>query len=425
MLAQNQVINYLLNSKDKSFIINNNLSDDFFSDYPTEFKYLLDYISRYNTLPDKETFLAKFSNFDVVLVTETPQALLDGLYEDYKKRNLASVFNNVRTLLNKGDTDGAQKAFLDAAAKVMTISQVRSVDLFQDLSRYDIYLDKATHFNDYYVSTGFPELDQVIGGWDRKEEYATIVARTNQGKSWLLLKTAITAADNGLKVGLYSGEMTPAKVGYRIDTLISHLSNGMLIHGNLDIQHEYKRFLETAQKKYAGRLLVRTPKEIGHLANIRDLESFIETDHLDMLCIDQHSLMEDINHSRSPVEAAANISKAIKSLQVQKKIPIIMVAQQNRNSTENGIDTTHVAGTDRIPQDSTVVIFFEQKDGVLTLHLSKSRDSQNGKDLKYAINLDRGIFTFIPNEDDATGGAACDSLRNEFEAEENMRETVF
>ena len=45
---------------------------------------------------------------------------------------------------------------------------------------------------------------------------------------------------------------------------------------------------------------------------------------------------------------------------------------------ENGeLGLENIAQSDRIGQDSTIVIFFEQNDGVLKLNLTKSRDSEN------------------------------------------------
>ena len=81
-----------------------------------------------------------------------------------------------------------------------------------------------------------------------------------------------------------------------------------------------------------------------------------------------------------------------------KKIPIISVSQQNRSSTESGLSTSHVAQTDRISQDSTLLLFLEQKDDVLTLNITKSRDSETNKKIRYAIDLDKGIFVYIPEE---------------------------
>ena len=97
-------------------------------------------------------------------------------------------------------------------------------------------------------------------------------------------------------------------------------------------------------------------------------------------------------------------------------IPIISVSQQNRESTEEkGVGTQNIAQSDRIGQDSTTVIFLERKDDIMTLYLGKARDTVVGAKLNYRVNLDTGTFTFIPNENDATGGADCDGLRDEFE----------
>ena len=102
---------------------------------------------------------------------------------------------------------------------------------------------------------------------------------------------------------------------------------------------------------------------------------------------------------------------------VMKKIPIIAVSQQNREAVEeNGIiDVSHIAMSDRIGQDSTCVLFLEQKDNVLTMHIAKARDATAGAKLKYAIDLDKGIFDFIPIENDALNGSGCNDLEKEYE----------
>ena len=242
----------------------------------------------------------------------------------------------------------------------------------------------------------------MIGGWDRQEELATIVARTNMGKSWVLLKCAVAAAQTGLTVGLYSGEMSELKVGYRVDTLLSHISNSQLIKGNVSVMNDYKTYMDNlSSDTMMGTIKVLTPSMINGPAGVSALRAFIEKDHLDMLCVDQHSLLEDDKHARNPVERAGNISKDLKNLQVMKKIPIITVSQQNRSDTSNGLNTTMIAQSDRIGQDSTIVIFFEQKDGILTLSLTKSRDSVNNKILHYVIDFDKGIFQYMSEENDS------------------------
>ena len=411
------MLNYILQTGDASLLMVNSIDDSFFSDYPDEYNFIRNHMSQYGQVPDRLTFANQFEDFDWIEVNENPNYLIDELYKDRNKRTLAKVFNGVRDRINSGDVEGAMALFTSSSQDLVASTHIDSVDIIRDQTRYDAYLERTQDFNKFYVKTGFSELDELIGGWDRLEEYATIVARPGVGKSWVLLRCAMSAAEQGLRAGLYSGEMSETKVGYRFDTLAGHISNSGIIHGNSELMNSYKAFLDSMESRFTGTLKVITPKMIKHAATVTDLEAFIEKEKLDILFIDQHSLMEDQRKAKDPVTRAANISKDLKNLQVLKRIPIITVSQQNRNMVDDDsvIDVSHIAQADRIGQDSTVVIFLEQKNHVLTMHLAKSRDTGAGVKLKYAIDLDKGIFQFIPNEDDALNGSACDELRNEFE----------
>ena len=355
-MIQLQCLNRILDTGDVGFLLMNNIDSSYFSDYKNEFEYIQNFINQYGKAPDKYTFLNRFPDFDVIQVNETNEYLIDALFEDKNKRFLANTFNKMRTLLMNGNVEEAMNLYVSNVENAVKAKHIESIDIFRDVSRYNDYLSKSEDFQKFYIKTGFKELDDLIGGWDKNEELATIVARTNQGKSWILLKTAIAAAEQGLNVGLYSGEMSENKVGYRADTLISHISNFGLLRGNRDLQNDYKRYIDELPNKFKGSLRVLTPTMINGPAGVTALRSFIEKEKLDMLCIDQHSLLEDDHHAKSPVERAANISKDLKNLQTLKKIPIISVSQQNRGSTENGVNTTLIAQSDRIGQDSTIVI---------------------------------------------------------------------
>ena len=415
-MVQEQSINYIIQSGDTSFILLNNLDDSFFSDYKEEFHFIVDHYNQYGTLPDKETFLYRFPKFNYFTVSESPRYLLDKLYDDKNFRELTGVLNKMRNVLMSENYDEAVRLFSEANTKLQTSKHLDSVSIFKDTSRLNAYIERTQDFSKYYIKTGFDELDKVIGGWDREDELATIVARTNKGKSWLLLKTALAAAEQGLNVGLYSGEMSVRKVGYRVDTLLGHISNSSLIHGNVNIRVEYEKYIDSLKNgKIRGDIKVLTPDMISGPAGVTALRAFIEKEKLDMLCIDQHSLLEDDRKARNPIEKAANISRDLKNLQVMERIPIIAVSQQNRNSTEDGVDTTHIAQSDRIGQDSTIIINFDQDGSTLTMNLLKSRDSVVGKKLQYAIDLDKGKFTYIPSSTDAANGAGeIEKLKEEF-----------
>ena len=401
-MIQEQTLSYILKSHDTSLIILNRLDESFFSNYKTEWKYITTHVSKYGSVPDIESFLSTFPDFDYVDVNEPPEYLIEELYKEQQSNKLAETFNKVRKLLLENKTEEAIDLYKGAYESLATSTPLTTIDILKDTSRYEAYAERVTDFDKYYVKTGFVELDSIIGGWDREEELATIVARPNVGKSWILLKCALAAAEQGLNVGIYSGEMSERKVGYRIDTLLEHISNGALTHGSASVMNDYKHYIDNLPNRLKGSLKVLTPKMINGLAGVSSLRAFIEKDSLDILFIDQHSLLEDDRKAKNPVERASNISKDLKQLQVLKRIPIISVSQQNRASTENGPGTEHVSQSDRISQDSTILIFIERKKDTNTifLELVKSRDSENGKKLTYQVDFNKGQFTYIPSADE-------------------------
>lgn len=401
-MIQLQVLNKILRDKDASIITLNNLTSDYFSEYPEEFWFIKEHLDNYGCLPDMETFVSKFEDFEIIEVNEPASYLLEELNNDRVRRELTENYNRLRPLLMSGEKEDTEQALLilkNAAEKSASLVSLNCVNILEDTSRYDSYLDRLENYDKYFIKTGFDELDALIGGWDVKEELATIVARTGMGKSWLLLKCASAAAKQGKVVGIYSGEMSENKVGYRLDTLMGNFSNGALIHGGASVKNDYKKYLEHLQETVPGKIYVLTPQMINGPAGVSALRAFVEKYHIDILFVDQHSLLDDDRKGKTPVEKASNISKDLKLLQVIKQIPIISVSQQNRSTVEGkAFDTTQVAQSDRIVQDSTIVIFIERKNDLFKLHLVKSRDTENGKVLSYKVDLNVGSFVFIPEE---------------------------
>ena len=331
---------------------------------------------------------------------ENKDYLVNELYQNKKTLYLTTSFNNIRDLIISNKTDEAERLLNKIVTDVPQLSNIKVIDLLNDTSRYDEYIDKCNNHNKYYIKTGFIELDKILlGGWNRQEELTTIVGRPGIGKSFILFKCALAAAEQGLNVGLYEGEMSLNSVGYRIDTLISHISNGQLLYGNSNIINEYKDHLKNIKNKVKGTLKILTPNMLGGPAGVSALRSFIERENLDILFLDQHSLLEDDRGAKNPVEKAANISKDLKNLQVMKKIPIISASQQNREKEDNGVSLRQISQADRIGQDSTIVIFLDQKEGVLTMTLVKSRYVGSGKILNYKVDYDRGSYVNIPVEE--------------------------
>jgi replicative DNA helicase len=429
MTSQFQIINKILQTKDYSLISMNNLTEDHFFQYRAEFNFIKNHYDNYRVVPDRLTFLNTFTDFDVTDVNEPDAYLLEQLIKDYNTSYMATGFNKIKKLIESGHIDEAANYFSTMPEGLQQGATMTCTSLFKDTSRYDRYMDRLQNKNNYYLSTGFPELDRMIGGIDLQNENMVIAARTGVGKSWTLIKMAVEAAKQGKNVGMYSGEMAVDKVGYRVDTLLGHINNQAITRGNdLDpsVPIKYKQYLDNLQYNMAGDFKVLTPQDIAGPATVAALRTFIEKHNLDILFVDQFSLLEDTSKAKTTHEKVANISKEIKNLQVLTGIPIISVSQMNRTKEEDGEqDTTQIGLSDRIGQDATCVIMLSRKltylddaktqikDDQLILNVVKSRDGGNGK-LVYKADFNNGIFIYL---DPNMGEQASQDLEDRYSSE--------
>ncbi len=423
MIAQFQIINKVLQNKDYSFITLNNLSAEHFYAYKAEYEFIKAHYASYHTVPDRLTFVQHFPEFTIQDVNEPDNYLIEQLFNDYNQSYLATRLNNLKKLLEADDTAGAMRYFQESLDKLHIGSALQCTDIMSDTSRYERFLDMAANQAKYFIPTGFAELDQIITGIDCRNENMVIAARTGIGKSTFLLAIAASVAKRGLTVGIYSGEMSVDKVAYRIDTLLGKIDNRKISRGDLYYKDHYKNYLDGLKCAGYGPIKVLTPNDIAGPATVDALQAFVEKEHLDILFVDQYSLLEDTSRARAEHEKVANISKAIKNLQVMKQIPIISVTQMNRTKNEDkSQDTTQIALSDRIGQDATVILMLDKKDAEdpnypgyykFTINIVKSRDGGDGRKLDYLWNFNTGDYRYISN------GADGVTSEEDFEEIEN------
>ena len=433
MIAQFQIINKVLQNKDYSFITLNNLSADHFYAYKAEYEFIKAHYNNYHTVPDRLTFLQHFPEFVIQDVNEPDNYLIEQLYNDYNQSYLATRLNSLKRLLEADDTAGALRYLQDSVEKLHTGSALQCTDIMSDTSRYERYLDAGTNQSQYFISTGFEELDKIITGIDRRNENMVIAARTGVGKSMMLCAVAAAASKQGMCVGIYSGEMSVDKVAYRIDTLIGKIDNRKISRGDLYYKDYYKNYLDSLKCSGYGPIKVITPNDIAGPATVDALQAFVEKEHLDILFIDQYSLLEDTSRAKVEHEKVANISKAIKNLQVRKQIPIISVTQMNRTKNEDkSQDTTQIALSDRIGQDATVILMLDKQDTEdpnykgyykFTVNIVKSRDGGDGRKLDYLWDFNSGIYRYISNGDDGvTSEEDFEEIENSYSADYPMND---
>lgn len=404
-----QIISKILHTKNTSFLQNNCLTKDYFVGYENEYDFITNHISKYGTVPDVATFLATFPDIELVEVTESDKYLVDTIREEYLYYKSVPIVQKVAELL-KTDANAAAEYMVSAINDLQPNYELGGIDIIAEAeSRYEQFIERKEHQENWFFTTGFEELDDLIHGIQRTEEFMLIFARTNQGKSWVLEKMCTHVWQLGFNVGYISPEMTPNSIGYRFDTLYQNFSNKGLMWGKDEvIDEEYKSYIDTLREK-SNKFLVATPKDFNRQITVSKLKNWKEQYNLDLIAVDGIKYMTDERYKRgdSLTVSLTNISEDLMSLSNDVGVPIIVVAQANRtgvkDDTQEGTpELDSVRDSDGIAQNASKVLSIRQKkDGVLEIGVKKQRFGPVGGKLLYHWDINVGDFSYIPSETDA------------------------
>lgn len=395
-----QILSQVLQTKDISIIENNQLTVDYFPEYQEEFEYILSHYKEYGNVPDKLTFLSQFEDFEIVEVEEREDYLVDKIREEYLYYKSVPVVQNIAKLL-KTDANAATEYMLQAIKDLQPNYKLGGTDIIKQAEqRLNAYIDKRDNQDNWFFTTGFPELDDIVHGINRKEEFLVLYARVNQGKSWVLEKICTHIWEIGFNVGYISPEMGELSIGYRFDTLHSNFSNRDLMYGNKDFdENAYKKYIEDLKQKQ-NKFIVATPLDFDNRITISKLRNFIKQYNLDMLAIDGITYLSDERGKRNDNKTTSltNISEDIKTLNMELGVPIAVVVQANRSGaidkeSDDLPELESIRDSDGISHNATIVLAIKQgPDGVITLQVKKQRNGRVGDKISYNWNPDIGEF---------------------------------
>ena len=400
-MVELQILNQVLQTKDISIIENNQLDSEYFPEYSEEYEYLMNHYKEYKNVPDKATFLAQFNDFEFIEVTESEDYLIDTIREEYLFTKSVPVVQNIAKLL-KTNANSAVEYMIQSMKDLQPNYKVGGIDIIQQANkRLEAYIDRRDNQDNWFFTTGFPELDDIVHGINRTEELVLIFARINQGKSWVLEKIATHIWETGFNVGYISPEMGELSVGYRFDTLHKNFSNNGLMWGKKDFDEKsYREYIEELQKK-SNKFIVATPvDDFNNRITISKLREFVKKHKLDVLAIDGITYLSDErgNRNDSKTTSLTNIAQDLKSLGMELKIPILLVIQANRSGavdkeSDDLPELESIRDSDGPGQASTMVIAVKQgPDGVITLQVKKQRNGRVGDKISYQWNPDIGEF---------------------------------
>ena len=209
------------------------------------------------------------------------------------------------------------------------------------------------------VRSGYSRLDEKMAGGFRGGAVTVVAARPGGGKSALAQNFARNIAVGGQRVLLVSLEMSSSDVFARVLSQQSGVPCTKIMHRRCD-DDEQQRVLAAAM---AIEQLRVHDKPLG---SIVDLFALIEHHEPKMLMIDYLGLLP-IDRKRDRREQVESNSNAIKEIALRYKIPVMLLAQLNRESSREGKEPQlhHLRETGAIEQDADNVMFLHQPQGTM------------------------------------------------------------
>lgn len=377
----------VVKNKNWNTLILNGITEQYFSaNNKSLYQYIKGYVDK-EQYPDLRILGYEFNIDDVSMSEYTSitdlDSLCDTLRKDFVKDKLQFEVGKLNEYSQELESNPYK--YIDRIGNVYNnvrseCLHTRSVGLFDNIENI-LTIDSSN-----VISTGFKELDEKLIGWKRGEELAVFMARTGQGKSWMGLKFAMSAALQGEKVGIYSGEMS-----------LQQLQERILCCAKQSYTTTKEEALQYITNQHID-IRVLTQKELRRRANVNDIEEMIIRDKLTMIVIDQLSLMEDVTaRPGTPLrQQYGNMSMDLFSLTSKYNLPCILLVQSNRQGSEqrNGPLLENIAESDAVAQNATRVISMKNENGVLTMNLLKNRYGSAGLTQKY--DVDFGINKYKP-----------------------------
>lgn len=397
------LLNLILESGSMSVISDYRLTGEYFLSLSDEYNFIVNHYERYGQVPDKATIIANFNNFNFIEVRENIEYIVYKIKEAYTYSKASEILTRSVESVKQDSIQGI--AILREQIDVLLGEVTTDIGVSYDIvksgeDRAEKYKERINIGGLMGVPTGMDELDSLLHGW-LPEDLVVLFARTNEGKSWLLLYFLVVAWSLGNRVLMYSGEMSRDVVGYRFDTLYKNFSNRALMQGETDLGGEYgaEDYFEYVEKlKEKDGFIVITPRDLGRKPTVKDIEELYNKYGADIIGIDQLTLMEDSRKGFNKRERYTNITEDLMVLTEKIQKPIIALTQARRETGKNKEEKElppeldEIYESDGIAQNATRVISMKVVGRILKLCIKKNRYGEKDKDCYMLWDKDIGVI---------------------------------
>ena len=255
------------------------------------------------------------------------------------------------------------------------------------------------------VSTGFIDFDKITSGL-QNSDLIVLAARPGMGKTSLALSIAknATSLNEDTSVAIFSLEMSKQQIAQRLICAEAAIDLQRIRSGDIR-EHEWPKFGHAIERLADSKIYI----DDTAFLTVMDLRSrarmLVSTLGIKLLIVDYLQLMHsNVNYRGNRVLEITDISRNLKGLAKELKIPIIAVSQLSREVEKRENKRPSLADlreSGAIEQDADIVAFVYRDEyydehskeaGTAELIIAKHRNGPTGKiNLRFAKQF--ALFT--------------------------------
>ncbi len=294
------------------------------------------------------------------------------------------------------------KALLDEAeTKIFRIAEAGSksrqgfvkIDplLTETVERVDVLYNRENKDDVIGLATGFVDLDRMTSGL-QEGELIIVAARPSMGKTALAMNVVEHAALNLKKaVAVFSMEMSGAQLAMRMIGSVGRFDQHELRTGTFK-EEDWSRLVDAVGRLNETQIFIDDTAGLNALeVRSRARRLHRQCGGLSMIVVDYLQLMSSRGREENRATEIAEISRSLKGLAKELKVPVVAISQLNR-SVESRQDKRPMMSDLResgaIEQDADVIIFIYRDEvynsdspnrGMAEIIVAKQRNGPTGK----------------------------------------------
>lgn len=387
-------ITKLLETKDMNFVKDQQVKSSFlYGKHKQAYRYIENSFIENGEIPTVRAFRREFPNYELeeyednVGTEESLQFWCQELRRKEKQNKLASAIEETVGQLNDFNTEEAynlvKKTVFDIESNVQKSS---SEDLTKNTEdRILAYQERKRNDGMLGIPTGWSKLDFLIKGF-QEGQLNTLIAKTSVGKTWVEVLLGCNAMLNNFRVLQISTEMQASVMRDRYEAvltsrLVGDISYNRFKSGKLTPEEEerYFTFLREKAPKLEPLIIEETTSGISFIS------AKIDQYKPDLVLIDGVYLLEDEQQAMQDWKKLLNITRGLKKIAVNKKVPVFINTQADQNTSDkHGPQLGNTAYAKGIEQDSDNVfaLFRDEQmyeDKEMALKVLKQREGTLGK----------------------------------------------